>query len=82
MRPDVPATTPRTRPTRTYWLAVAVMVVLGAASFPFWLSTRVGPEFFGLPVAFTYHAVQALVAIPALWFLFRAIWPAADDAGD
>jgi hypothetical protein len=92
MRPDDPAAagpatngppiTPGTRPNRIYWLAMAVMVVLGAASFPFWLSTRVGPSIFGLPVTFTYHALQALLAVPALWFLFRAIWPAADDADD
>jgi hypothetical protein len=37
---------------------------------------------FGLPVTFTYHALQALLAIPVLWFLFRAIWPAADDIDD
>lgn len=82
MRGDPAQNIPRTRPNRLYWLAMAAFAVMVVASFPFWLSTQVDPRLFGLPVTYTYHAVQAILTVPVLWLLFRAIWPPGDDADD
>ncbi|MQA10763.1 MAG: hypothetical protein GEU98_19860 [Pseudonocardiaceae bacterium] len=75
------ATQPRSKNSRNglYWLAMAVFALMVVLSFPFWLDSKVQPVVFGLPIAYTYHALFILAAVPTLWLLFKAIWPERED---
>lgn len=78
--PEPPEGT-RTPPNRRYWAAVGAVIVMTVLNFPFWLGGAVEPVIGGLPIAFTYHLLYALVAVVVLRFVFTAIWPRDDEAG-
>ncbi|MGH3343032.1 MAG: hypothetical protein ACRDPK_09150 [Carbonactinosporaceae bacterium] len=70
---------PRLRSNTLYWVAMAVGAAMVIASFPIWLDGKLAPVVLGLPVAFTYHFVYCVAAVPVLGLLFKAIWPRGDD---
>ncbi|MGH3328768.1 MAG: hypothetical protein ACRDPT_13405 [Streptomycetales bacterium] len=82
MSDDSTGARPRLRTNALYWVAMAVCVVMAVASFPFWLDGRTGPVVLGLPIAFTYHALYCVAAVPVLGLLFKAIWPKGDGDTD